>query len=112
MTWPLPSHCPFEEQQQLLGDEDSMGATVEHTVGPLEEEKERGNVAELEELFAGSDGAEWIQKRAKGINQQQSGDEIFERKVEMLRQIPTEERRMLRRLQRNVQKMLKTELLK
>jgi hypothetical protein len=113
LTWPLPSHCPFEEQQNQLGDEDSMGATVaEHSAGPLEEEKERGNVAELEELFGGSDGAEWIQKRAKGINQQQSGDEIFERKVEMLRQIPTEERRMLRRLQRNVQKMLKTELVK
>lgn len=83
-------------------------------------------VLNLEELFGDSDGGDWIQlvndnsgdmkrqqqngKWAPHHNHQNSGDEIFERKVEMLRQIPTEERRLLRRLQRNVQKMLKTEL--
>lgn len=86
-------------------------------------EEERDGTKELEELFGESDGGKWMGgsrgKRGSRKNgdggggrlrqPQHSGDEIFERKVEMLRQIPTEERRLLRRLQRNVQKMLKTE---
>jgi len=116
LTWPLPSHCPY-------GDQSDEELSTEHGGLSIDEDKDR--VRNLEELFGDSDGGDWIQlvttgnsgdmkrqqsgKWVPNHNQQNSGDEIFERKVEMLRQIPAEERRLLRRLQRNVQKMLKTE---
>uniref|UniRef100_A0A183C3E1 Protein SZT2 n=1 Tax=Globodera pallida TaxID=36090 RepID=A0A183C3E1_GLOPA len=62
----------------------------------------------LEDIFGGSDGSEWL-SHLKQQQQKQSGDELFERKVELLRQIPAEERRLLRKLQRNVQKMMNIE---
>jgi hypothetical protein len=106
LTWPLPSHCPYGEHS----DEESSSL---ENVPSTEEDRDRAQ--ELEELFGDSDGAEWLRGRrarekAEAGGRESGGEEVLERKVEMLRQIPAEERRLLRRLQRNVQKMLKTEL--
>lgn len=122
LTWPLPTQSPYGEQSEDVSTSGGIAAEYGTTA---EKAEDRDQVKELAELFLANEVGEKLEElplkgrksgcinlgnKMKLPNRRSNDDElIFERKVEMLRQIPTEERRLLRKLQRNIQKMLKTE---